>query len=423
MKSKGTGRLHRAWVIMGGCILLQAGGTGILANCISIFYSAIVEELGISNGAMTLFATIRTMVTAVALSVFPMMYKKVDLRLLLTVLAFVGTGCFAAQSLFTAIWQWYLLAVVFGIACGGLMTVPATIVINNWFHERAGFALGLALSASGLGGALFSPLCSGLILRLGWRSAVVWMALLALVLMLPATTLILRLTPEEVGLQAYGEKRAADGAVERQALQAENAPLSKLAFIFPFCFALVIIPNSMVQMTYQTSLFCQQAGLGITVAGALSSLSQAGNIGGKLLLGVLNDRKGAWFTACCGCLLLTVAGLGFSTGSPLLLYLCAPLFGLSFAMAAMMPNLLSRQVYAAQYQARYSLLMTTGTLSGAVLGSLVGAASDLLGSYRPLYLIGAVLCGLCVVGAAAVGRCERRLGRAEAKMVVHRQEK
>ena len=159
MKEK---KLHRAWWMLVGCILLQAGGTGTLSNCNAIFFSSISAELGVSNGVMSLFVTIRTIFTALAVGGVTMLYKKVNLRVLLTGLSLLGCGCFAIQGLFGEIWQWYLMAIPFGVACGGLVTVPATIVINNWFHKRVGLVLGIALCSSGIAGAVIAPLCSAM---------------------------------------------------------------------------------------------------------------------------------------------------------------------------------------------------------------------------------------------------------------------
>ena len=416
---KGRGKLHRAWWMMVGCILLQAGATGVFSNCATIFYSSICGELGFSNGAMAMFTTVRTVTMAFAMTGVTLLYKKIDLRVLLSALSVLGAACFASQALFHDIWQWYVMGAIYGVASGGLMTVPATIVINNWFHERTGFALGLALSASGVAGAVINPLCSALISSLGWRPAAVAVAGLALALLLPATAFILRLTPEEVGCTPYGAKQQ-NGVAERTVLRAENSPLAGKAGVFALCFILVILPNCVVQITYHISLFVQQEGLSLALAATLTSLVMVGNTLGKLLLGMLNDRKGPWFTSCCACAALALASLGFTGGraAPWLLYLSAPLLGVSFSLAAMLPSLIARQIYAGQYQKRYSVLMTTGTLLGAVANTAIGVASDVAGSYLPVYGVSAAACAACAALSVLLGAWERKAGPAALEKAV-----
>ena len=390
MKEK---KLHRAWWMLVGCILLQAGGTGTLSNCNAIFFSSISAELGVSNGVMSLFVTIRTIFTALAVGGVTMLYKKVNLRVLLTGLSLLGCGCFAIQGLFGEIWQWYLMAIPFGVACGGLVTVPATIVINNWFHKRVGLVLGIALCSSGIAGAVIAPLCSAMITALGWRVAAALTGLLALALLLPATLFILRLTPQEVGCTPYGEEEQG----ERKIRQAESSPLASSVVVLALCLLLVMIPNSTMQMSSHFTLFAQQEDLTLADAASFTSLCMLGNTLGKLVLGMINDRKGAWFTngLACGALLLATAAFG--SGSLWMPALCtgAGLLGVSYSMQAMLPALLASQIYAGQYQKRYSLLMTVGTLVGAGASTAIGAGSDLLGSYRPIFLF---LAGCCAVG-------------------------
>ncbi|HIV87816.1 MAG TPA: MFS transporter [Candidatus Pygmaiobacter gallistercoris] len=403
MKGK---KLHRAWWILIGCILLQAGGTGTLSNCNSIFFSSITAELGVGNGAMSLFVTIRTILTALAVGGVTMLYKKIDLRVLLTGLSLLGCGCFAAQALFGEIWQWYLMAIPFGIACGGLVTVPATIVINNWFHKQVGLVLGIALCSSGIAGAVIAPLCSAMITTLGWRSAAALTGLLALVLLLPATLFILRLTPEEVGCTPYGEEER-QGATIRQA---KSSPLSSNLVVLLLCLLLVMIPNCTMQMTSHFSLFAQQEGLTLADAASFTSMCMLGNTLGKLVLGVINDRRGAWVTNGIACVALLLATAAFGSGSLWMPALCtgAALMGVSYSMQAMLPALLASQIYAGQYQKRYSLLMTVGTLVGAAASTAIGTGSDILGSYRPIFLFFAVCCGIGVLLSGVLSGWQKR---------------
>ena len=402
MKEK---KLHRAWWMLIGCILLQAGGTGTLSNCNSIFFSSISAELGIGNGAMSLFVTIRTIFTALAVGGITMLYKKVNLRVLLTGLSLLGCGCFAVQALFGDIWQWYLMAIPFGIACGGLVTVPATIVINNWFHKRVGLVLGIALCSSGIAGAIIAPLCSAMITALGWRTAAALTGLLALALLLPATLFILRLTPQEVGCTAYGEAEQD----ERQVRRAEDSPLASSAAVLLLCLLLVMIPNSTMQMSSHFTLFAQQEGLTLADAASFTSMCMLGNTLGKLVLGMINDRRGAWFTNGLACGALFLATAAFGSGSLWMPALCtgAGLLGVSYSMQAMLPALLASQIYAGQYQKRYSLLMTVGTLVGAGASTAIGAGSDILGSYRPIFLLLAACCAVGVLISVFLARWEK----------------
>ena len=110
--------------------------------------------------------------------------------LIIALMGVIGGLCIAAGSCFTQLWQWYVAAVLSG-ASYSLNNVLVPNIVNNWFAERRGLASAVALSASGISGALFSPILARVIAALGWRSAAVVFGLAIFVLtVLPAILLL-----------------------------------------------------------------------------------------------------------------------------------------------------------------------------------------------------------------------------------------
>ena len=117
-------------------------------------------------------------------------------------------------------------------------------------------------------------------------------------------------------------------------------------------------------------------------------------------------------------IVLSMAIFGSGSGNVMLLYAAALLMGLSYSMAAMLPALLSRQVYAGQYQKRYSLLLGAGMVAGALLNLCIGVGSDLLGGYRVLFQISAVMNALAILIAALLNFWEKKVGPAKMETAV-----
>lgn len=92
---------------------------------------------------------------------------------------------------------WAVLAVT------AIGTLPLTYakVINGWFNAARGMALGIALAATGLTGALFPAFLTWLLSSYGWRAGYIGMAALPLLVALPVLWLWLRM-PEEAGAGA-----------------------------------------------------------------------------------------------------------------------------------------------------------------------------------------------------------------------------
>ena len=68
-----------------------------------------------------------------------------------------------------SVYLFYILGILRGIGVGIGGMVPITVIITNWFDEKHGLATSLALSFSGLAGAIFSPLLSSWIISYGWQ--------------------------------------------------------------------------------------------------------------------------------------------------------------------------------------------------------------------------------------------------------------
>ena len=76
-------RLHKAWIILIGCILFQGGTTGILNNCLGVFYTAICTDLGFRTGDLSMYATIRSIVMALTMPFTMQLLRRYPLKLVL----------------------------------------------------------------------------------------------------------------------------------------------------------------------------------------------------------------------------------------------------------------------------------------------------------------------------------------------------
>jgi MFS family permease len=78
------------------------------------------------------------------------------------------------------------LFVLAGIAAAGQTPVAYTYMLSEWFDERRGLVLGIALAFTGLGIATIPPLAAALIAHYGWRSAYVLLGVIVLGTGIPA---------------------------------------------------------------------------------------------------------------------------------------------------------------------------------------------------------------------------------------------
>ena len=102
--------------------------------------------------------------------------------------------------------SWELVAlwgVVVGVGTGMIAIVMGATVVQRWFHQHRGLALGLLTASSATGQLIFLPLLAKLVVTYGWRSAVIVISAVAL-LIAPIAFWIMRDRPADKGVRPLG---------------------------------------------------------------------------------------------------------------------------------------------------------------------------------------------------------------------------
>ena len=79
-----------------------------------------------------------------------------------------------------------------------------TKVVSAWFYTRRGLMLGLVGGAGSFGAMILVPATSLFLVLFDWKEAYWFLALLLLLLVLPAGFLLIRNRPQDVGLEPLG---------------------------------------------------------------------------------------------------------------------------------------------------------------------------------------------------------------------------
>ncbi|HXH83790.1 MAG TPA: MFS transporter, partial [Candidatus Tectomicrobia bacterium] len=146
----------------------------------AVFLVALLEEFGWSRSVL-----------AGAFSVFSLMHGAASAplgwladragprRIVLAGGALLAVGL-ALDSVVARPWHLYLtfgVVTALGVAASGW--TPAVVLVQRWFPDRVGTALGITSAGIGVGIFLFVPLCQWLIDLVGWRQAYRAVAVLA----------------------------------------------------------------------------------------------------------------------------------------------------------------------------------------------------------------------------------------------------
>lgn len=419
--------LRHVLVILAG-ILICLGPCALVYNTWSIFVVPVSSSLGVQSSQFTFFITLIYLIGALAAPFAGNLMEKFDLRVILGASVVLVAGGMACCSLWTEIWQFYISGIIEGLGIVSLMFLAVPTLINRWFAIRTGFFIGLCLSMSGIGGAIWSMVGGVVFSMSDWHFAYVVFAGIVLLLGLPASVLFIRSYPSEVGLRPYGSEiggttgsMAIEGNDDGSAMQAGSAAsgekekqwgvAARVMFRSPVFFSLALTMGIFNSLTVVGNLFASyiyhlgDIGLGgitadgaIMLASGVASCIMIVSAIAKVGLGALSDKNMiiAIITPCaCGAISILCMWFGVSI-SMYFVYAGGLLFGVLYAAIDALGAAITRQLTGPRdYTLIYSRVAIFVNVAGAGAATLFAAVSEI--SWEAEWIMALVLMGITLV--------------------------
>ena len=376
-------------VLVGMCGLI-ASGVGLVTNVAGIFFDPVATELGVGKGQISLTLTICNVCFALGGMLAPRLMKAGSPKPLLIAATAALAGSTAGLSIAHGIGLIYALCVVRGFAAGVIGMVFATSVLNNWFHEGIGLVTSIAFGCSGIAGAVFSPVLSGVIASAGWRVGYLTIAAITVVLNLPAILFLPSVTPEGCGMRALGDTGEAKVQTSDVAQETAAGPIN--AALFGLVLAYAVICSGIAGLPQHFPGMAESFGVG-AVGATMLSFCMIANTAGKVVLGALVDKLGARVSILAYCVLILVSlFLLLFVHSGTALVVAAALFGLCYSLATVGISLTTREVFGlANYTRVYPTFSLGGNVANAAFSSIIGFMYDFSGGYAlTLYVMAAM---------------------------------
>lgn len=163
MSSKYQGKVFYGWWIVAAGFLIMGAAYGIVTNCVGLFVKPVTENMGFTRQAFSMNQTL----VSFAMMAIPLLSGKIfgrfNIKTVMRLCTVTLVLAYGAYSLCTSLPMFYGCSVVVGLSLGGVTSVPLSLLISNWFHERRGLAIGVAFMGSGVGGMVFNPIVSSLL--------------------------------------------------------------------------------------------------------------------------------------------------------------------------------------------------------------------------------------------------------------------
>ena len=405
-------RVHYAWVVLAVTFITLLASAGI-RSAPSILIVPLEQEFHWSRATISAAVSLSILLYGLMGPFAGALMQRLGVRrttmLAMTMLA-IGV---ALASLVTKPWQLILLwGIVVGLGTGMAAIVLGATVVNRWFVERRGLALGILTASTATGQLVFLPLLASVIEHHGWRWAV-WIVAGAAALTIPIIALFMREQPADVGQAAFGAKES----IATTTTRANPAAMALLALRdgaksrdFWLLFATFFICGASTNGLVGTHLIPAAHDHGIPEVRAAGLLALMGifDLVGTTGSGWLSDRWDsrwllAWYYSLRG---LSLVFLPYALGGPQTsLLIFAVWYGLDW-IATVPPTVkLATDAFgAARAPIMFGWIAAGHQLGAAITAFSAGWIRTTLGDYQMAFWGSGFLCLAAAMLALRVGR-------------------
>ena len=395
--------LNRLPFFYGWNILFAAGSSMVVRNAaasltLAVFIFPMSEDLGWSRTLIAGAASVGGLAATVASPVVGWALDRYGARVILT-------GSVLVMGLSTVSLAWATVPIAFYLAYGtgrvifsSPMNIGSSVVVSRWFVRRRGRATGILFLSHSLGMITF-PLIAGLVIKYrGWEDAWIVLGVLVWVLALGPVSMLVRQSPESVGLLPDGDlPTEQDDETLAESPAGEQNWTLKEAMRTPTLWLLALATGSLYLLQsgtniHQGAYFLDQ-GLGVGISAATLSMNAVFTGVGSLFWGWLVDKVPVRYTYAGVALMMGVALILFRIADTTIeALIVASIFGMAVGGILVVPV-----VAYANYFGRQSLSAIRGVTEPLVsLGQAIGAVFsgviyDVTGSYKDAFFILGIL--------------------------------
>jgi MFS family permease len=272
-------------------------------------------------------------------------------------------------------------------ASGGAFFAPIMAATVGWFDKHRSLAVSLVSVGAGVAPMVVTPLASLLIETYGWRSAMMMTAVVATIILVPASLLIRR-APAVADAPAPAAGAGAPAAAASAALAALRAPqFVVLAATFFLCCAAHSGP------IFHTVSYAMICGASALAAASIYSVEGVAGLFGRLVFGVLADRLGVRRVIVGGLVLQAIGIYTYIYVTQLTdFYMLAAVLGMAYGGVMPLYAVLARDYFGPHVMGTVLGAATMTSSIGMAFGPVGGGwLYDTFGSYHWLYVASAAV--------------------------------
>jgi fucose permease len=397
-------RIFYGWYVVGAIALVMTTTSGLGFYNLSVLLDAFVRErsfpVALASGATACYF-VGGAVGGVAAG---WLIERVDSRLVVIVSAVLSGLLLAGLGVIYGPVQLYLFHLAFGLCygCGGI--IPNITTLARWFEARRSLAISIASTGLSLGGIVITPASAFLIEHHGIAGAAPWLALALVVGVVPVTALVVRPTPQAMGLVPDGVTPAAgSGGPVAASPRATFGEARRSRFFVGIAASYFFVMGAQVGAIAHIYRLAR-TGAGADIAPLAVALLAGASVCGRLAGGwiLLKVKARAFTLVLFAQQAAALAVLALAAGEGTLL-LGVVLFGLAMGNILMMQPLLLAEAFGTHSFGRIYAVSNLISVPGVAGGpALLGIAFAATAGYAVPYLAAAAasLLGIAILLAA-----------------------
>ncbi|MBQ1406699.1 MAG: MFS transporter [Eubacterium sp.] len=386
MAAIGNSRVNRkiAWV----GFLIATLVFAFIFTIASIYIIPVSEEFGIPRATFSFHTTINFIASIICSMFYSKLFRKLPVVPLMSFATILACGCFLAYSYATNIYHFYITSFVLGFCTVAFGGMGISLLVGRYCGESDGSSLGLALSGSGFGAMVFTPVYSRIIEMWGWRVSYRILAALVFVAMFAAIFLVIRKAvpaDELIAARAGAEPETVKSPV-KTGIHSSTTEYMKDCRTWLIALGILLMGVTGIVLNTTNYSFSVELGFGESNSALMVSLATAVLMLSKIIAGRAADKIGIPPVIIASCV-LQIVGYLIDSFAGTASWLAVPgiiIYELGNHISTVGIPLVALEIFGEGAYPMVAGIFTAAVLIGNAIGPPVAnALFDATGSYIP----------------------------------------
>ncbi len=284
-----------------------------------------------------------------------------------------------------------------GLGWTGVGPLVQTKLMVNWFTRNRGMALGISIMGISVAGVMMPIVNAYLAETIGWRDAYLIYATLLLLVVVPATILVVRQKPEDIGLHPDGDPASSSFAANAATSTHGSFISTYKEFLSSKAFWSVVLTFGLMNGVYSAmathlpTYVTSELGLSLYDGAFLLTVAGGFAITGKLVFGFMMDRMPAKITVMVGVTAYLCSTLMLSFNDTYAgLIVASALFGLGFGGMVPVRSVLISRLFGVAKFSRVNGLLSFFIAPATFWVLITGYIVDTTGTYVSAFQVWSV---------------------------------